>query len=544
MTLQPFDRFGWVCGSGGLREVLPHLADVVVESVRRDAGVVMLRTRSRTGSAQCPQCGRPSGRIHGRYERRLKDAPLGGLPVVIVVLIRRFKCLAAECPTVTFAEQIPGLTRPHARHTPALRDLLGRVAQALAGRPGARLARRLGMTAAKDTLLRLLRTTKLTEPGPVRVLGIDDFALLKGHTYATLLVDLEARRPIDVLPGREAAPVARWLADHPEVQIICRDRASAYAEAARTAAPQAVQVADAWHLWNNLAKAVEKTVTSHYRCLRIAHQTTHQPGEPQPPAEPDGMLDVRGRPRRIVATIRERHRAVQELLAQGRSLRGISRDLDLDYYSVRRYARTADVDELLVKVTQRRTLLDDYKPYIYQRFVQGCRNASQLHREVREQGFPGDRSVVNSYVRLLKQGTVTAPPPPALPKPRRALRWIMSRPGRLRPDEATGLKEIRAACPELDAAVDHVRAFGSLMHEHRGDDLDEWIEQVRRHDLPALRQFADGLLHDRDAVVAGLSSTWSSGQVEGQVTRVKLLKRAGYGRAKLDLLRTRILLQP
>ena len=132
-----------------------------------------------------------------------------------MVLIRRFKCLTTECPSVTFAEQIPGLTRPHARHTPVLRNLLCRVAQALAGRPGARLARRLGMTAAKDTLLRLLRTTALAGPGPIRVLGIDDFALLKGHTYATLLVDLEARRPIDVLPGREAAPVARWLASHP-----------------------------------------------------------------------------------------------------------------------------------------------------------------------------------------------------------------------------------------------------------------------------------------------------------------------------------------
>ncbi|MEV5985505.1 transposase [Streptomyces sp. NPDC052051] len=151
--------------------------------------------------------------------------------------------------------------------------------------------------------------------------------------------------------------------------------------------------------------------------------------------------------------------------------------------------------------------------------------------------------MVNSYVRLRKQGTITAPPPPALPKPRRALRWIMSRPEYLRPEEAVGLKEIRAACPELDAAVDHVRAFGSLMHQHRGDDLDEWIEQVRRNDLPAMRQFADGLLHDRDAVVAGLSSIWSSGQVEGQVTRAKLLKRAGYGRAKLDLLRTLILLR-
>ncbi|MEV5985503.1 ISL3 family transposase [Streptomyces sp. NPDC052051] len=204
-----------------------------------------LRTRSRTRSARCPGCGGQSGRIHGRYERRLADAPLGGMPVVIVVLMQRFKCLTAGCPAVTFAEQIPGLNRPHARHTPVLRDLLGRIAQVLAGRPGARLARKLGMTAAKDTLLRLLRTIALDEPGHVRVLGIDEFALLKGHTYATLLVDLEARRPIYVLPSREAQPVARWLADHPEVQIICRDRASAYAEAARSAAPQAVQVADA-----------------------------------------------------------------------------------------------------------------------------------------------------------------------------------------------------------------------------------------------------------------------------------------------------------
>ncbi|WP_438818640.1 ISL3 family transposase [Streptomyces venezuelae] len=194
-------------------------------------------------------------------------------------------------------------------------------------------------------------------------------------------------------------------------------------------------------------------------------------------------------------------------------------------------------------MTQRRTLLDDYKSYIYQRFVQGCRNASQLYREVHDQGFPGDRSVVNSYVRLLKQGTITAPPPPALPKPRRALRWIMTRPDHLRPEEAVGLKEIRAACPELNATVERVRGFGLLMDEHDGDCLERWIEQVRRYDLPAIRQFADGLLRDWDAVVAGLSSTWSSGQVEGQVTRVKLLKRAGYGRAKLDLLRTRVLLR-
>ncbi|MCX4734545.1 transposase [Streptomyces sp. NBC_01363] len=138
---------------------------------------------------------------------------------------------------------------------------------------------------------------------------------------------------------------------------------------------------------------------------------------------------------------------------------------------------------------------------------------------------------------------MTTPPPLALPKPRRALRWVMTHPERLRSEDAVGLKEMRTACPELDATVEHVRAFARLMHEHRGRDLSTWIAGISQDDLPHLGQFAEGLLRDLDAVTASLSTSWSSGQVEGQVTRVKLLKRAGYGRAKLDLLRTRILLR-
>ncbi|MFE1777143.1 hypothetical protein [Streptomyces sp. NPDC059008] len=178
-----------------------------------------------------------------------------------------------------------------------------------------------------------------------------------------------------------------------------------------------MQVADVWHLWNNLTKAVEKTLTAHCSCIRTAHAAANPHQEPEPPDEPDAMLDVRRRPRRIVITIRERHRAVQALLAEGRSLRGISRDLDLDYYAVRRYARTPNVDELLVKVTQRRTLLNDYKPYIYHRFTQGCRNASQLYREVRDQGFRGSRTGVNYYVRQLRQGTIPRLRRPHFPNP-------------------------------------------------------------------------------------------------------------------------------
>ncbi|AYG78328.1 hypothetical protein DWB77_00435 [Streptomyces hundungensis] len=156
----------------------------------------------------------------------------------------------------------------------------------------------------------------------------------------------------------------------------------------------------------------------------------------------------------------------------------------------------------MVKVTQRRTLLDDYKPYLYERFTQGCRNASLLFREVRYQGFLGERTGVNRYIRQLKQGLETAPPTLALPKPRRALRWVMTHPDRLRPHEVLGLKALRAACPELDAAVEHVRTFAALMHDRRGQDVFDWIEQVHNSDLPSLQQFARGLLHDQDAVVA------------------------------------------
>ncbi|MFD7342049.1 ISL3 family transposase [Streptomyces violascens] len=541
----------------------------MVESIERRAGTVRFRTRSRAVSARCPHCRMPSERVHGRYVRRLADAPVGGASTVIELSVRRFKCINSRCSAVTFVEQIDGLTRPHARYTPLLRAALTSIALCLAGRPGARLAAALGIRVAKDVLLNLLRALPEPDAAQVRVLGVDDFALRKGDSYATLLVDLEARRPLDVLPGRDAQPLAEWLAGHPEVEVICRDRAGAYAEGAYAGAPQAQQVADAWHLWRNIAEALEKTVGAHHGCIRAAFTVPTVAAEdatmtlvtpeseqwPRGVAEfvpPDGTLDILGRPRRLVARTTERYAAVQHRLAEGKTLAAIRRELRLDHSTVRRFARATSLDELLVKATNRASVLDPFKPYLHQRWAEGCHDIPRLHRELREQGFTGDVQSVRRYFRPFKRTRSprpappprSSPPPRLTPKPRRVVRWIMTNPGHLPEADAVELKELRTACPELDAATRHVRDFAAMMRDLRGDQLPDWMSRVLADDLPALHSLVNGMQRDFDAVTSALTSPWSSGQVEGHITRVKRIKRDGYGRANLDLLHRRILLSP
>ncbi|MFJ1610418.1 ISL3 family transposase [Streptomyces sp. NPDC088253] len=506
-----------------------------------------MHARVRGTDAPCSRCQSTSARVHGRYLRRLSDAAVSGTRVVIELLVRRFRCLNDACPAVTFAEQVTGLTSPHARYTPLMRGTLTSIALALAGRAGSRLAVALGAPAAKDTLLRLLRAFPEDPVGQVRVLGVDDFALRKGDSYATVLVDLERRRPVDVLLGRDADPLATWLLDHPEVEIICRDRAGAYAEGARTGAPQAVQVADAWHLWKNVGEAVEKTVAAHYTCVRavfekppVPEPTTVPTGDDRPLAASIGTLDVCGRERRLVVRTRERFALVQDLLHEGASLESICHRLQLDRSTVRRFARATSIDELLVKTINRSTILDAHRPHLHQRWNEGCHDTAQLHREIAALGFTGGIQTVRRYLRNFTPSAPTPAPRSAL-RPRRVVRWIMTNPGNLLAEDALSLKEIRVGCPELNAVTDHARDFAEMMRDLRGDQLPQWMERVEQDPLPALHSLVNGLRHDQDAVVAGLSSPWSSGQVEGQNTRVKLLKRAGYGRANFDLLRKRIL---
>ena len=534
-------------GEAGLLAVLfPHLAGLDLVHVEDLGGEVRITARTRTALAACRGCGVASARVHDRYRRRLADLACGGRPVQVVLQACRFRCGNPACPAATFAEQVPGLTSWYQRRTAQLRDLLETVALALAGRAGSRLAAAAGAAVSRFTLIRLVRALPDPQAGPVAVLGVDDVATRKGHTYATVLMDMGTHQLIDMLPDREAGTFADWLRAHPGVEVICRDRGGAYARAAREAAPAAVQVADRFHLWQDLAEAVDKTVLA---CL-AALDPPPGPAEAGAP-EPDGFRGADGRERTVVARHRDRYAAVQALRADGCPVAEIARRLGLGRTTAAKFAHAASLDELLVHATSRPSILDPYKPYLSQRWNQGITSAATLHEEIRARGWTGHLHAVERYLRQFRTADgrdrhaprLTAPSAPPPPRPRQVTRWIMTHPDHLPSGDAAALARLLDASPTLAAAASHVRSFAGMMTRRQGLlALEDWLTAVEAGDQPALHSFARGIRRDQQAVTAGLALPYSSGALEGKNCKIKYLKRLMYGRANFDLLRKMALL--
>lgn len=471
---------------------------------------------------------------------------VGGRETVIHLRVRRLFCGNEQCVRTTFVEQVAGLTTRHGRRSVGLGRVLRRIALALGGRAGSRMTAHVAVDVSRTTLLRLVRALPDPPTGVVRVLGVDDFALRRGHVYGTVLVDIESGRPVDVLADRDAGILTAWLREHPEVEIVCRDRAGAYAEGARLGAPQALQVADRWHVWNNLATAVERTVARHRACLRPQPSEVATPaiGTTAGAASPASTPTARSRTDRIAVRTRERYAAVHRLRDDGLGLRAIVAELGLAKGTVRRFVRAAGVDELLTNdgTGRRPSLLEEFTPYLHQRWTAGCSNATLLFEEIKALGYRGRYRIVRDYLRPLRAGARVPEPAPPVPKVRRVVGWIMSNPENMKDDDQRLLGDILARSPQLVALAGHVRSFATMMCDLRGDRLEEWMTAVDADDLPALHSFVTGLRRDQDAVTAGLTVPWSSGPVEGHVNRIKMIKRQMYGRANPDLLRKRILL--
>ena len=506
-----------------LNVLLPQLASVRVDGLEVDVGLIRIRARTHDAViAACPGCGQDADWEHSRYVRHVADESVGGRPVMIDLSVRRLYCENLDCPKATFAEQVDGLTVRYQRRTPALQRILDAVAVELAGKAGARLLLLLHHTVSWAALLHHLMALPLPVLPVPRVLAVDDFSLRRGHRYASILIDALTHRRVDVLPDRTAATVAAWLRAHPGVQVVCRDGSATYAQAITDALPAAVQVSDRWHLWHNLAAAVEKTVAAHAGCWRAA-----------PSGSTPGSRNER---------VLQRHGAVHELLEAGVGLCETARRLGLALNTIKRYARVADADQLIRPPQYRRCLVDPFRDHLRRRRAAGPVATTTLLTEIRALGYTGSP---NLLVRYLEQGRAELPL--ADPSIRRLTSWIMTRPDHLAEGQHPHRDKLCAVCPEMTALTSHVAAFAQLSAHHKNSGgkpaaLQEWIDTVHADDLPALHGFIQGVEKDRTAVQSGLDLPYSNGATEGVNNKTKLLKRQTYGRAGFALLRQRILL--
>ena len=546
-----------------LSRLLPDATHVRLEtwSFEPASSAITITLHTRQTTARCPLCGRRSKRVHSRYERTLADLPWGEYAVTVRLKVRRLFCDAPCCERRLFAERLPGVAAPWARKTVRLADRLTAVGLALGGAAGARLGRTLGLTASRNTLLRLVRRAPLPDITTPSALGVDDWALRKRHTYGTVLVDLERRRPVALLPDREADTLAAWLREHPGVAVIARDRAGAYAKGAQDGAPEAVQVADRFHLLQNLAEALELVFTAHARELRDAEQAQRRaaaaegaPVRPDPPPPPK-------RPLAMAAARRERrmamHRRVWELWRQGWPGEEIARHLGIGRTTTYRHLKSEAFPERKGRSDAGRSSLDPWGDWVIERWNGGQRNGRRMLRELRGMGFSGNYATVLRYLNRLRAAQDGAAPPrrpqarpgpPLVAAPKRVLTprtaaWVvLRRPERRSVEDQALLAELRGRSPGLDAAVALAEGFAALVRGRQPELLDPWLKAAQDGPVAGLRRFAKRLLADEGAVRAAVTLGWSNGQTEGQINRLKMLKRQMFGRAGLDLIERRFLL--
>jgi len=557
--------------------LFPGVQGLRVERIWTAAGSIQVQALTHGRFGRCPCCHRRSRHVHSYYQRILADCPCSGQALTLHLRVRRFRCRVRWCPQRVFTERIPDLVRPWARRTERLRQVLQRHGVDLGGEAGARHCRAEAVVVSARTLLRLVRQLPVPAMPVVRLLGVDDWSKHRGQSYGTILVNLGTHEVIELLPDRTAETLAAWLVLHPEVEVISRDRAGAYAEGARIGAPQATQVADRFHLDMNVTEALERYLLRQHRSLRQASQeeqptpslNTAQPELPPPPlcdtqpAAPDAPCaapppeqqpttrdarQARDRRARRLA----RYEEVVALHTQGKSLRTIAAATGLAKGTVMKFVRVGSFPELQPRAP-RRTQLTPFLSYLRERWASGCHNATQLWRELRAAGYRGGRSVVRDLLHSWRDGARSSrqterttsgahPVPTAGFSPRTTCWLLLKEEDKLSAEERTYLTRLFHLCPQAALAQALTREFQTLIRERDVSGLYSWLKGVKQSGIAEFISVANGIWRDRQAVEAALTHPESQGQTEGFVNKLKFIKRSGYGRSGFDLLRIRVLL--
>lgn len=449
----------------------------------------------------------------------------------------------------------------------------------LRGEAGARLLAEVGVSTSADTLLRLVKRSQLPVVETPKAIGVDDFALRRGQTYGTIVIDLSTHRPIDLLTERTAETLSQWLENHPGVEFISRDRSTDYMRGAAEGAPQAQQVLDRWHVLKNVREVVQRIVSRNHATLKQRQK--------------DSGVTVRARYKKKrssseiaasqVARLRRQawYEEVVNLYRQGKSLAAIAQLLQMSPTTVRKFVYAGAFPERSAHRSRRIVRLEPYLPYLEQRVQQGCENASLLWQEICQQGFTHGYKVVNTWLReylgqpgrnsseqekakrqafldavqveqgmvssseeIVLETTTTEEHTPLAVEPLespRHLTWLLlRRPESLDPHEQQVLTFIREV-ETINTTYDLVQRFLTMVRQRHAEQLDTWLEDCLTSAVPDLRTFAEGLKRESAAMKAALTYSYSNGPVEGQVNKLKYIKRSMYGREKFELLRQRFL---
>jgi transposase len=524
--------------------LLPNADTLALDGMTLTDQQLTLSLHTTTPATICPTCQQSTTRIHSRYQRTLADTAWGTCPLVLRLTIRRFRCDNPECSCTAFTERVPHVAPVAARRTTRLCREQGKIAHALGGAAGARRCQQQGIPTSRQTLLRMLRQPPPTSPPAPTIVGIDDWSWGKGQSMGTIVVDLARRQTIALLPDDREATVAAWLKQHPSIQVVCRDRSKTYANAITAGAPQARQIVDRWHLGKNVGEVVERVAERHGAARQAAANPPPPETAPAPAAE--AAPDAAPAPAEAApvsprqAEKQRQFEQVKQLHAAGFSQRAIGRELGLDRRTVKKYILAETFPGAKHRRVSTPSTVQPYAEHVGQRCQDGA-TMQTIWEELREQGYTGSYSSVQRFIKrhgLARGGTAS---PPRRQISARAASILLLTPIEQLDEERAALRErLEVGCPELRDSGERARALLTIIRDQDGAGLQPWLDAAQEHGVPELQRFAAGLVQEQDAVQAALEEPWSTGQVEGQITKLKLVKRSMYGRAKRDLLEARM----